>query len=105
MIAAPSFAQAAVEEPDVYAFYFPNAMTGIGSAPSQRRDGTTDVMPSAAPLRPWKAGNETATRPWSAPAGHHQPTAIDVLDADSRLTLDQENANIDRIVRGICRGC
>ena len=107
-IAVPVFAQAVVQKPDAYALYLPNAKTGIGTAPSQRRDvpiiniGTADAAPS---VRPWKAGNETATRPWSAPAGHHQPTAADVLDPDSQLTLDQEDAKVDRIVRGICRGC
>jgi hypothetical protein len=93
-IATPLFAQAVVQEPDAYALYLPNAGKGIGSAPPQRHD-----------VRPWKAGSETVTRPWSAPAGHHQPTAADVHEPDSQLTLDQEEANVDRIVRGVCRGC
>jgi hypothetical protein len=93
-IAAPLFAQAVVREPGVYALNLPNVGTAIESAPPQRQDG-----------RPWKAGGETVTRPWSAPAGHHQPTAADVLKPDSQLTLDQEDANVDRIVRGVCRGC
>ena len=109
-IAAPSFAQSVAREPDAYVLYLPHVGTGIGSASSQQRDvsinsGKTDTMPSAPSPRPWKAGNEMATKPWSAPMGHHQPTAVDVLDVDSRLSLDQEDANIDRIVRGICRGC
>jgi hypothetical protein len=109
-IAAPVFAQAVAQEPDAYALYLPNVGTGIGSAPFRLRDvsivnpGTADTMPSAPSVRPWKAGNETATRPWSAPVGHHQPTAVDV-ESDSWLSLDQEDANVDRIVRGICRGC
>jgi hypothetical protein len=108
-IAAPVFAQ--VQEPDAYALYLPKVETGIGSAPPQRRDvsivnrGTADVIPSVPSVRPWKAGNEMATRPWSAPVGHHQPSAIDVLESDSQLSLDQESANVDRMVRGICRGC
>jgi hypothetical protein len=93
-IAAPAFAQAVVPEPDAYALYLPNVGAGIGAAPPQRQD-----------VRPWKAGNETVTKPWSAPAGHHQPTAADVLESDFRLTPDQEDANVDRIVRGVCRGC
>jgi len=110
-IAAPVFAQAVAQESDAYALYVPRENAGTGSATSQQRDvsivnpGTADTMPSAPSVRPWKAGNEMATRPWSAPMGHHQPTAVDVLEADSRLSLDQEDANIDRIVRGICRGC
>jgi hypothetical protein len=93
-IATPLFAQAVVREPDAYALYLPHAGAGIESSPSQRQD-----------VRPWKAGSETITKPWSAPAGHHQPTAADVLESDPQLTLDQEDANVDRIVRGVCRGC
>jgi hypothetical protein len=93
-IATPLFAQAVAQEPAAYALYLPNAGKGIGSAPPQRQD-----------VRPWKTGSETATTPWSAPAGHHQPTAADVLKSDSQPTLDQENANVDRIVGGVCRGC
>ena len=110
-IATPVLAQAVVQEPDAYALALPNVETGIGTALSQRRDvpivnhGTADAMPSTPSVRLWRAGNETATRPWSAPVGHHQPTAAGVLESDSQQTLDQEDANVDRIVRGICRGC
>jgi hypothetical protein len=112
-IAAPVYAQAVTQAPDAYALYLPNVGLGIGSAPSQRRDesvvshGTADAMASAPPLRPWRAGNETATRPWSAPVGHHQPSAADVLESTSasQPILDQEDANVDRIVRSVCRGC
>jgi len=93
-IAVPLFAPAAAREPDVFALNLPNAGARIESAPPQRQGG-----------RPWKAGSETVTRPWSAPAGHHQPTAAGVLKPDSELTLDQEDAKVDRIVRGVCRGC
>src|SRR5712671_4655502 len=64
-IAAPVFAQAAVQESDAYALYLPNVGAEIGTAPSQRRDipiityGAADAMPSAPSARPWKAGNET----------------------------------------------
>jgi hypothetical protein len=110
-IAAPLFAQAVVQEPDAYALYFADVGTAIGSEPPQRQDvsivnhGLADAIRSAPSARPWKAGDETVTRPWSAPAGHHQPTAADVLESDSQLTLDQEDAKVDRIVRGVCRGC
>jgi hypothetical protein len=108
-IAAPVFAQTVTQEPDAYALYLPNVGAGVGSATSQRPDvpiashGTDDAMPS---VRPWRAGNETATRPWSAPVGHHQPSAV-VLEStsDSQPILDEEDAKVDRIVRGICRGC
>jgi hypothetical protein len=108
VIVVPVFARAVVRKPDAYALYLPNVGTGIGTAPSQRRDvpivnnSTADAAPS---VRPWKAGNETATRPWLAPLGHHQPSAADVLESESQLTFDQEDAKVDRIVRGICRGC
>ena len=110
-IAAPVFAQAVAHEPDAYALYLPHVGTGIGSASSEQRNvsiinpGKTDTMPSAPSVRPWKAGNEMATKPWSAPVGHHQPTAVDVAEIGSRLSLDQEDAKVDRIVRGVCRGC
>jgi hypothetical protein len=105
-IVAPVFAQVVAKEPTAYALNIPSAGTAIGSAQPQRRDvatgGAADAVSS---VRPWKAGNETATMPWSAPIGHHQPTAVDVIESDSRLILDQEDARVDSIVRGICRGC
>jgi hypothetical protein len=110
-ITAPVFAQAVVQEPDAYALYLPRVGAEIESAPSQRRDivshDTDDVTASAPSARPWKAGNETAIRPWSAPVGHHQPRAVDVSASKSasQLILDQENANVDRVVRSVCRGC
>lgn len=60
--------------------------------------------PSARWLPP---GCETSTKPWSAPVGHRQPQAADIPLSTSSFeqTLDEENARIDRIVRGICRGC
>ena len=53
------------------------------------------------------AGRETATRPWSAPVGHRQPRAADIPASisASQQTLDQEDANVDRKIRNICRGC
>ena len=110
-IAAPVFAQTAAQESDAYALYLPHVETGSESAASEPRDasiirpGKTEPMPSAPSLRPWKAGNEMATKPWTAPVGHHQPTAVDVLESDSQLSLDQEDAKVDRVVRGVCRGC
>ncbi|GKQ53026.1 hypothetical protein [Bradyrhizobium sp. Ce-3] len=53
------------------------------------------------------ASNETATRPWSAPVGHRQPRAADIPAATStsQQIIDQEDAIVDRKIRGICRGC
>jgi hypothetical protein len=112
-ITAPVFAQAVVQEPDAYALCLPRVGAEVGSAPYQRRDApvvshdTDDVSASAPSARPWRAGNETAIRPWSAPAGHHQPRAADVSASTSasQQILDQEDANVDRIVRSVCQGC
>jgi hypothetical protein len=53
------------------------------------------------------ASNETATRPWLAPVGHRQPRAIDFPASMStpQQIIDQEDAIVDRKIRGICRGC
>jgi hypothetical protein len=112
-IAAPVFAEAVVRETDAYALYLPKVGAEIGSAPSQRRDApivshdTDDAAASTPSARPWRAGNETAMRPWAAPLGHHQPSAADVSASTSasQQNLDQEDANVDRIVRSVCRGC
>jgi hypothetical protein len=112
-ITTPGLAQAVIQEPGAHAFYRLNGHLGIASAPSQRREavvvsrGTTDAtasVPSAGALR---AGDETLTRPWSAPVGHRQPRAADVPTSTSvsQQRLDQEDANIDRIIRNGCRGC
>ena len=112
-IAAPVFAQAVGQEPDAYALYLPKVGAKTGSASSQRQDapivnqGTDDATASAASVRPWRAGSETAMRPWAAPLGHHQPRAADVSASTSasQQILGQEDANVDRIVRSVCRGC
>ena len=66
-----------------------------------------DTMAFAAPSRSLAPGNETTTRPWSAPVGHRQPGVADVpaSTSASQQTLDQEDENVNRIIRGICRGC
>jgi hypothetical protein len=51
-------------------------------------------------------GCETTTIPWSAPVGHRQPQAADVPAATAfEQALDEENAKVDRVIKGICRGC
>jgi hypothetical protein len=62
---------------------------------------------SAAIATPALAAGETATRPWSAPVGHRQPRAADVPTSTSasQQTLDQEDANVDRKISNVCRGC
>jgi predicted ATPase len=95
-LATPVLAQAVIQEP---------------SAPSQQRvvfdRAMADAMAFAPPSRSLAPGNETTTRPWSAPIGHRQPGVADVpaSTSASQQTLDQEDANVNRIIRGICRGC
>jgi hypothetical protein len=112
-IATPVLAQAVIQEPGAYAFYRPNGDLGIASStPSRRREvgagrGTANVMALAPSFRASMAGKETTTRPWSAPVGHRQPRAADVPTSTSvsEYVLDQEDANIDRKISGVCRGC
>jgi hypothetical protein len=51
------------------------------------------------------ASNETTSKPWPAPVGHRQPRAIDIPASASHQNLDPEDANVDRKISGICRGC
>ena len=112
-LAPPVLAQAVIQEPGAYAFYHPNGDLRIGSTPLQRREeviagrGTADAMALAPSFHPSVAGKETTTRPWSAPVGHRQPRAADVLTSTSasQYVLDQEDANVDRKIRSVCRGC
>jgi hypothetical protein len=51
-------------------------------------------------------GCESSTKPWSAPVGHRQPQAADIPASISfEQTLDEQNARIDRVISGVCRGC
>lgn len=62
---------------------------------------------SAAIAAPALASNETTTRPWSAPVGHRQPRALDIPASMSvsQPIIDQEDADVDRKIKGVCRGC
>jgi hypothetical protein len=60
---------------------------------------------SAAIAAPVLAAGETTTKPWSAPVGHRQPRVADIPPSVSSQTLDQEDINVDRKIRGVCRGC
>ena len=60
---------------------------------------------SIAIAMPALAAGETATKPWSAPAGHRQPRAVDIPPSLSLQPLDQEDVYVDRKISGICRGC
>jgi hypothetical protein len=112
-LATPVLAQAVIQEPGAYTLYHPNGTLGIASAPPRRREevvagrGAADAMALAPSFRPSMAGKETTTRPWTAPVGHRQPRAADVPTSTSvsQYVLDQEDANVDRKISGICRGC
>jgi hypothetical protein len=112
-IATPVFPQEVTQDSGPYALSSQTADLESESASSPSRKGivvnrsTADAMASVSSGQPWTPGNETATRPWSAPAGHHQPRAIDVLTSASSVEqfFEEEDAKVDRIVRNICRGC
>ena len=92
MFAVPVSAQATVQESSPCQLSI-DAHSGMAPAP------TADALPR---------GCETATRPWSAPVGHRQPQAADIASpgvSSIDRTLLEEDAKIDRTIRGICRGC
>jgi hypothetical protein len=62
---------------------------------------------SAQSFHPPVTGKETTTKPWTAPVGHRQPHAADVpaTTMGALDLLEQEDANVDRKISGICRGC
>jgi hypothetical protein len=93
VIANPAFAQVVIQVPGVYAKNYPTADLAIGTPPSARM-----------------AINKTSkSTVWPAPVGHHQPRVTDIPSSVSTrntlLSLDQEDASVDRKIGGICRGC
>jgi hypothetical protein len=68
---------------------------------------TRALAPSTVQASSVIALDVTTTRPWSAPIGHRQPRVIDIpvsVSAHQQI-IDQEDVNVDRKIRGICRGC
>lgn len=110
-LAAPGLAQAVIQEPGSNAFYHPNGDFKVGSMPIPRREevavrrGPANATAVAPCFRPSMAGKETTTRPRSAPVGHRQPRAADVRTSIPQDDLDQEDADVDRKISGVCRGC
>jgi|SRR5579864_5340858 len=92
--AMPVSAQATVHEPPGCRLSIEAEGGGTPPAP------TNDALPR---------GCETVTIPWSAPVGHRQPQAADVTSSKPSSSIDrelsEENARVDRLVKGICRGC
>ena len=73
--------------------------------PVEALNGAGPPAPTANALPP---GCETSTLPWSAPVGHRQPQAADV-SSSRPSSIDQavveENARIDEVIKGVCKGC
>jgi hypothetical protein len=112
-IATVSVAQTVTQEMGAYASYHQGGNSGIAPTPIQRREmsvvgrETAYVLALAPSIASSKRGFETTTRPWSAPVGHRQPRAADVPTSTSvsQQSLDEEDANVDRKIKGVCRGC
>jgi hypothetical protein len=81
VIANPVLAQTVIQESSAYAKNYPVAIS--------TRSAQTTV--------------------WPAPVGHRQPRLSDVVSSaatpNALLSLDQEDASVDRKISGICRGC
>ncbi|WP_249168189.1 hypothetical protein [Bradyrhizobium elkanii] len=79
----------------------------LGLAAMMSAAMATACVAQAAVRQPRYASNETASRPWSAPVGHRQPRAADIpaTTSTSQQVIDQEDAIVDRKIKGICRGC
>jgi hypothetical protein len=94
VIANPVLAQPIIQEPIAYAMNDPVADLGIGSQRSSRAAIST---------------RSAQTTVWPAPVGHRQPRLADVPSSaatpNTLLSLDQEDASVDRKISGICRGC
>jgi hypothetical protein len=111
VIGTPSLAEIAIQELGAHASSHQDVNLGIASTPAQRREitvvgrGTADVTASAPSIPSSKRGLETSTRPWSAPVGHRQPRAADIPTSTSQRGLDEEDANVDREINSVCRGC
>jgi hypothetical protein len=110
-IGTPSLAEIAIQELGAHASSHQDGNLGIASTPAPRREitvvdrGTADVTASATSTSSSKRGLETSTRPWSAPVGHRQPRAADAPTSTSQHGLDEEDANVDRKINSVCRGC
>ena len=93
MLAATVTAQAAVGEPSICRLSV---------------EALNDAAPPVPAANRLPRGLETSTLPWSAPVGHRQPQAANV-SSSRPSSIDQavveENARIDEVIKGVCRGC
>ena len=55
------------------------------------------------------SGGASRGTAWPAPVGHRQPRAADVLSeknlSDPNTPANKEDAELDRKIKSICRGC
>jgi hypothetical protein len=109
-IGTPSLAEIAIQELGAHASSHQDGNLGIASTAARREitvvgRGTADVTAAAPSIPSSNRGLETSTRPWLAPVGHRQPRAADVPTPTSQRGLDEEDANVDRKINSVCRGC
>jgi hypothetical protein len=93
LLANPTFAEAVIQESGASVKNYATADLAIGAPPSARM-----------------AINITSkSTVWPAPVGHRQPRVADIPTSASNLntllSLDQEDASVDRKISGVCRGC
>lgn len=93
VIANPASAQATIQERGPYTKGYTTADLGIGVSLSS----------------PVAINTASKSTVWPAPVGHHQPRVADIPASVSTrttpLSLDPEDASVDRKISGICRGC
>jgi hypothetical protein len=74
-------------------------------------DGSAAIAQPAGPRNPAAAPSVSADRQMlpEAPVGHRQPRAGQVPSEKNLMSpndpINQENAALDRMINGICRGC
>jgi hypothetical protein len=74
-------------------------------------DGSATIAQPADPRNSAAAPSVSADRqmPPEAPVGHRQPRADQVPSGKNLMSpndaINQENAALDRMINGICRGC
>jgi hypothetical protein len=69
----------------------------------------TFLMLTIGPAAVAQTGNSSSGKqgPWPAPVGHRQPRADQVPPENSNSTdaMKREDAELDRKLKSICRGC
>ena len=69
----------------------------------------TCLMLTIGPAAVAQTGNSSSGKqgPWPAPVGHRQPRADQVPPENSNSTdaMKREDAELDRKLKSICRGC